>query len=401
LVTLLGFLCDGEIYPKEHIPCHLMKVALINLTGGGMSGGYRKYLLAMLPRLATHHKISSILCASPPDWNMSRWFEKSIPVRFINCSPFRVLNYKLTENLYPELIKFKPDVLFIPVERIIEFRNTPVINMLGNMEPYVKHVRGTPLEETIRNKIRFWEGVKALKKANRVIATSGFVRDYMIEKLGLSKEKVGFVYQGFDLNRYMKPKKPIIIPEEWEGKFIFTAGSVRPARGLEDIIFAMQPLLNKLSTLSGLVIAGHCLPLMQAYKSKLIKWLNSHQLTGRVLWSDFLSEEEMAWCYKNCKVFVMTSRVESFGHIAIEAMSHGCVCISSTCPCLPEIFDEAAMYYSPGDWKNLSESIIKTCREDRDYFDKASERAKHRASQFSWDITAEKTVQEIQTALEC
>lgn len=378
-----------------------MKVALINLTGGSMSGGYRKYLLAMLPRIAAHRQISSVLCASPPDWNISQWFDKSTPVRFVTCSPFKAFNYRPDDNLYQELTDFKPDILFIPVERMMEYENTPVINMLRNMEPFVKPVKGTPLEERIRNKIRYTEGAKALKKASRVIAISGFVRDYLTEELGISQEKVGFVYHGFDLNHYVQPKKPLIIPEEWKGNFIFTAGSVRPARGIEDIIFAMQPLHNKLPELSGLVIAGQCLPSMQAYKSKLIKWLNSNHLKEKVLWSDFLPEEEMAWCYKNSKAFVMTSRVESFGHIAIEAMSHGCVCISTTCPCLPEIFDTAAVYYSPGDWKTLSESIVKICREGRDYSDKASERAKHRASQFSWDIAAEKTVQEIQTALEC
>ena len=70
-----------------------------------------------------------------------------------------------------------------------------------------------------------------------------------------------------------------------------------------------------------------------------------------------LSEKEMSWCYKNCKMFVMTSRVESFGIIAGEAMAHGYICISVDNPCLPEIFRVAAVYYLPRKGKLLAEAI--------------------------------------------
>lgn len=42
-----------------------MKIAIINLTGGGMSGGYRKYLKDILPRMAASNIVEEILCATP------------------------------------------------------------------------------------------------------------------------------------------------------------------------------------------------------------------------------------------------------------------------------------------------------------------------------------------------
>jgi hypothetical protein len=42
-----------------------MRLAVVNLTGGGFSGGYKKYLENMLPRLAEHSEVEALLCASP------------------------------------------------------------------------------------------------------------------------------------------------------------------------------------------------------------------------------------------------------------------------------------------------------------------------------------------------
>ena len=41
-----------------------MRVAIINLTGGGMSGGYRNYLCNVVPRLAAHDDVDALLCAT-------------------------------------------------------------------------------------------------------------------------------------------------------------------------------------------------------------------------------------------------------------------------------------------------------------------------------------------------
>ena len=68
-----------------------MRVAVINLTGGGMSGGYRKYLYNVLSRMAKHHDIEAILCATPDSIGIQDWFNPMPSVRFVSCKPFRLL----------------------------------------------------------------------------------------------------------------------------------------------------------------------------------------------------------------------------------------------------------------------------------------------------------------------
>ena len=95
----------------------------------------------------------------------------------------------------------------------------------------------------------------------------------------------------------------------------------------------------------------------------------------------------------------MTSRVESFGMIAGEAMAHGCVCISSDNPCVPEIFGTSALYYPPKDSSALAKQIHSVLSMGESEREAMSIAAKDIASKFSWEICARKTVDELQKAL--
>ena len=114
-----------------------MKIAIINLTGGGMSGGYRKYSRNVIPRMASHHEVEAILCATPDSIGVQDWLDPLPNVRFVNCKPFRFLFLNRDVELLGELERFSPDVIFVPVERLFRFKNVPVVNMIQNMEPLI------------------------------------------------------------------------------------------------------------------------------------------------------------------------------------------------------------------------------------------------------------------------
>ena len=94
----------------------------------------------------------------------------------------------------------------------------------------------------------------------------------------------------------------------------------------------------------------------------------------------------------------MTSRVESFGHTAGEALSCGCVCISADNPCLPEIFGDAALYYEAGNGEALADAIETALSLDGPNRVLFSQRARQRAALFSWDVCAERTVEILKKA---
>ncbi|MCK4520292.1 glycosyltransferase family 4 protein [Candidatus Parcubacteria bacterium] len=374
-----------------------MKIAIINITGGGMSGGYKKYLQNIIPRMAKNPKIESILCAFPKSINIQDWLGSFLNVKFVNCLPFQFFFNKHDSVLIDNLEEFSPDVIFIPLERFLKFKNVPIVNMIQNMEPFV-NIGDNPLIEQFRIWVRKTEGKKSFKKSKRIIVPSKYARDFLIKYCGIESDKISLVYHGKDLPE-KDVRRPEIIPKELSNKFLFTAGSIRPTRGLEDLFYAFKKLSDDYSDTSFLVIAGEISPGMEGYRQRLKNWLRKHKLSSKVIWAGDLNDKEMAWCYKNCQMFVMTSQVESFGMVATEAMSYGCLCISSDSSCLPEIFNETALFYPGKNPKILTEKILETLNWSEVKKQEMRQKALRRASYFNWDKCVQQTISELEKAI--
>lgn len=358
-----------------------------------MSGGYRKYLQNIMPRMASNPAVEVMLCALPQPLNVQDWFEEPVSnISFVTCRPFSLLRRSSDSQLHMHLERFSPDVIFVPVERSFRFREVPVVNMIQNMEPFVSNVDGNPVSERFRQWVQYVDGRRAIRNADGIIALSRFVSDFLVTHWSIPSERIALVHHGIDDVRNECGKRPHIIPEDWKCRFFFTAGSIRPARGLEDLLLAMKHLSSQGEKSVKLVIAGESGHSMARYQEKLKGWVQENNLSDRIFWAGSLNENEMAWCYQNCSAFVMTSRVESFGMIGGEAMSHGCVCISADNPCLPELFGDAAVYYPSKDGQALAEAIQNVFTWNDNQRKAMSEKAKKRAAEFSWDVCAEKTV---------
>jgi len=232
----------------------------------------------------------------------------------------------------------------------------------------------------------------AVKRATQVIAPTDFVRDFLVQRWNTPRAKVRTIHYGSipHLDEHIV-RTPAGILDAWKGQFLFTAGSIEPYRGLEDILGAMHRLKGN-SELKGLVIAGEARTNMIKYRKKLERWVYHHGLRERIVWLGKLTQDQMSWCYDNCRAFVMTSRVESFGIIGLDAMAHGCVCVVADNPPLPEIFGDAAVYYPPTDGKALAESIQSILHFNTTKQTEISEQARRRATTFSWDRTTERTL---------
>jgi len=377
-----------------------MKISILNLTGGGISGGYKKYLQNVIPRMVKDPAIEEILCATPPSINIKEWFSFLSKVKFVTCKPYKFLRFSPDYKLKKILDRFSPDVIFIPVERYFKFDEVPMVNMIQNMEPFAENIDVNSFTDKCRLYIQRLVAKRAVRKSDRVIAVSKYVKGFLLDKWSVPEEKIGLVYHGIESPLIGECVRPNNIPKDWEGNFLFTAGSIRPARGLEDILGAMKYLMLEKVSIKGLVIGGETESRMVPYRRKLEEWIKINNLSSKIYWTGKLSEKEMSWCYRSCKIFVMTSRVESFGLIAGEAMAYGCVCISSDNPCLPEIFGDAAVYYHHDKAELLAETIKSVSKWDNHCCGEASKKARERAAEFFWDVTVERLLTEFKKAIE-
>jgi glycosyltransferase involved in cell wall biosynthesis len=352
-----------------------------------------------LPRMASDPKVSGLLVGLPTSVCPLELFDCTFSVKWLPLKPNFGLFSGVTAQVKEMITKFTPDVIYIPNARCWSIDGIPTVNMIQNMEPLVYTDTENPFSEKLRNMFRKRSALNSLSKSERVLAISKYVKRFLVERVGVAPDRIGVVYHGVDLPKHGDFCRPDIVPMDWESSFLFTAGSIRPARGLEDLLLAFSLMYNKKSSIK-LLIAGSIDPGMEAYKLKLDTMITKLGITPNVIWTGSLSEKEMSWCYHNCSVFVMTSRAEACPNIVLEAMAHGCVCISTEAPPMPEFFRDGAIYYPPKDGRMLGEAIQKALSWDNEKKFNVSKRARNRASQFSWDVCAERTVAVLAQAAE-
>jgi len=375
-----------------------MKIAILNITAGGMSDGYRQYLLNVIPRMARHKKVEALFVGIPQAIDFSMRQNDLHNISWVKIKPSVSLKYKLTVDLRKELSKFAPDVIFIPTARAIVHQDVPVVNMIQNMLPLLRYKTGIPLVETIRLEIDRLLVKKSVSLSARIIAPSLFVKNFLIKEWAVPENKIGVIGFGSEIEN-KNVRKPSLLPAQiTEGNFLFTAGLIEPYKGLDDIIIALKNIKVLKKDVPYLVIAGSNRRSMNGYICKFKKMIENSGLDDKILWAGYLNEEEINWCYANCSLFLITSRVECMPIAALEAMSHGCLIIAADNPPFPEIYGESAVYYQPYSGKDLADKITEVLSWDLEKRNTISERAIKRASVFSWDKAVDETIRQFEIA---
>lgn len=353
-----------------------MRVAVANLTSGGFSGGYRKYLHRLMPLLAADPRVTALEVFVPAGATVD--MDAGVDVQTVErTTRFRGFSHAVA--------RFAPDVVFVPTARTADFGRVPVVTMVRNMEPLTVPFGGNPWTEGVKNLARAWEARRACTAARRVVAVSNYVRDFVVSRWRLDPQRVATVYHGVDV-----PAAPDGAPGR-EALQLVTAGSIRPARGLEDVLRALPYLDPAVS----LVIAGRVDPGCAGYAARLRGLSDRLGVTRRVNFAGQLDQAAMARELARSRVFVMTSRAEACPNTALEAMSHGLPSVSIDRPPMPEFFEDAALYYPTGDAQALARQV-QALLSDPAAMTRLSEAGLRRARAFDWNMTKDRTIAELE-----
>ncbi|MDH5748364.1 MAG: glycosyltransferase [Rhodospirillales bacterium] len=120
-------------------------------------------------------------------------------------------------------------------------------------------------------------------------------------------------------------------------------------------------------------------------------------LSNNVKFLDSVSSDELVSLYRRCAVFVFPSTVETFGNPLVEAMASGAPIATSNTAAMPEIVGDAGVYFSPYDSGHMA-AVIGDLLGDADKRKQLSEKALVRAREFSWQSTADRTLDVIRKA---
>jgi glycosyltransferase involved in cell wall biosynthesis len=173
--------------------------------------------------------------------------------------------------------------------------------------------------------------------------------------------------------------------------YLLYVGSERPRKNLLVLLRAFSLLRKQGRPFDSLTLLKIGSPgRSPRFRKQTIKEASRLGIDRQIHFVDRMSDRELAGAYSNAVALVYPSLYEGFGLPIVEAMACGCPVVTSNVSSIPEIAGSAALLVDPNDAKGLAEALGSVIlRQDL----RASLRAKglRRATEFSWDRTAEAT----------
>lgn len=167
-------------------------------------------------------------------------------------------------------------------------------------------------------------------------------------------------------------------------KFLLFVGQQNEHKNVRGLVAAHQDLLKSHPDLK-LVFAGKIKDAVALNK----QWFEAEGYTN-IIFTDFVSDEELVWLFENCRTCVLPAFIEGFGLPGLEAMRHGAAVASSNTSCLPEIYGEAALYFDPYSTADMAQTIARVL-DDEGLRKKLITAGHKQVQKYSWHKMAEQT----------
>jgi len=218
--------------------------------------------------------------------------------------------------------------------------------------------------------------------SKKVIAVSHYAKKLMTFKLPKRFcKKCGVVYHGV--------KSPQLSDKQYDslGVDILAVSDIYVQKNYYNLIRSFKILLKKRPKLR-LIIIGDTID--YGYQKKLNNLIDELKIKKKVIFKGRVENEELIKYYKNCRVFVFPSLVETFGNTLLEAMSFGKAIACSETAAMPEVLRDCGVYFNPEDEFDIANKIELLLANDKLSI-KLGRKAMQRADSFSWDNTAKDT----------
>jgi D-inositol-3-phosphate glycosyltransferase len=274
----------------------------------------------------------------------------------------------------------------------------PVIQMFHTLGEMKNRVAQTPEERESSRRIEV-EG-HVMRFADRLVAATPLEKGQMSWLYGADADKISVVPAGVDLSLFrpvprVEAKKRIgISPHQ---RMILFVGRIQPLKGIDTLIRAMQRIINQYpdfrENLCLTIIGGDPNPdseLEQMEFERLKRLRADLSIGDLVTFLGSKGQDTLVYYYSAAEMVVMPSHYESFGMVALEAMSCGTPVIGSDVGGLSfSIEDGFNGYLVPGqDPDALADKIALLLRHSslRDHL---SEQAIRWAERYSWTHIAD------------
>lgn len=353
------------------------------------SGGARTYLRAMLPRLAATPDVQlSVVCRQ--DQRAAFGLDPApAGVHVVDVpAPVKPLATRLATSLGVVPLwaaRLEVDVLFCPTDHAPPVSPCPTVLMIRNPTPYVKdmHTVVSPMRRAREAAMRAVTLGSAWRSA-RTILVSHAALEATAAVIPLPMDRVVVVHHGRD-PRFCPPPDGAARDDAT----VLAVSSIYAFKNYPVLLDALALLRDRFKRKPTVRIAG------ASFDAQHAAWLKERTvqlgLQEQVTWLGEVQHAGLVAEYQRATVFVMPSRLETFGHPYIESMACGTPALVGDIPCAREMCGDAVAYAPVDDSAAWAAGLDRLLGDpgQRAALGKAGVT---RAAAFGWDRCAQETL---------
>jgi glycosyltransferase involved in cell wall biosynthesis len=220
----------------------------------------------------------------------------------------------------------------------------------------------------------------AIRSANWLLCISETTRNDLLEYYGISENKTQVIHLSHNkiYSRRIEPRITTI-----DFPFILYIGNRGRYKGFEDFLDAYSRW--KYNKDIHIIVTG---PDWNLEEIGRIRELN---LENKITLMPNISDDIQCDLYNQALAFVYPSYYEGFGIPLLEAMACACPIVASKIPSTLEIAENIPFYFNSGKLDELNNALNQAISVEKN--SNRVEQGLKRSQQFSWDITARKTLE--------
>jgi glycosyltransferase involved in cell wall biosynthesis len=259
------------------------------------------------------------------------------------------------------------------------------------------------LKKLVYKLVVWWTAIRA----KAIIVPTNQVKEQVATRLGIKPDKIFVTYEAVD-DLFFQDVSQLEQQDPDQGRkvlkkyginspYVLYVSSFYPHKNHRVLIDAFELL-----QLEGYRFQGKPLQLVlvgkqDKFSEERYAYVEHKDLTksvvfpGKVAPNGYTPDQDLLWIMKQAHLYVCPSKQEGFGITFLEAMAMSLPVILSNASCLPEIGQDAAVYFSPDEPRELKEKI-KLVLEDEQLQNELIAKGHQRVDSFSWQKMAEQTL---------
>jgi glycosyltransferase involved in cell wall biosynthesis len=187
-------------------------------------------------------------------------------------------------------------------------------------KPLILHVHATSFDQAASDNVdpsMFKIEQESFAAADKVVTVSQYTKNILVEKHGISSEKIEVVHNGCDTFEVPKHEPALKELKAHGKKIILYHGRITIQKGVDYFVNAARMVVDHDPSVV-FVISG-----WGDMQNQIIEQVGRMGLSGHVIFAGALWENDRDRMYQAADLVVMPSVSEPFGLVPLEAMQHG------------------------------------------------------------------------------